>query len=226
MMPRDDSAPDTSTGGSIDSPIGGVSRRGLLQATTGGMVGFGLLDVGAVGATTGSEPLVDPADLTSAVTAPLERLPVFVPAGGILPLQPHMGYVGQQAVDPLRLRVGTGADGSFDLYEDGGQGSEFQDGEFSTVPISFTGSVDSSPGYARGDPLLSIGPREGGFPEQLRHRGYEVEFLDVAAPSSVRVDGRPLGADAWSYDPDIPTLTVHVESRSVDPETTVSFETG
>lgn len=158
------------------------------------------------------------------ITAPLERIPVFVPAGGIVPLQPYMDFVGQQPVDPLRLRVGTGADGSFDLYEDEGAGNGFQDGASASTPISYTESVHQTPGYARGDSLLSIGPQDGSYPGRLDRRGYDVEFLDVEAPTDVRVDGRPLDTNEWEYDPDSKRLTVSVDSAPVTAETTISFD--
>lgn len=161
---------------------------------------------------------------TETVTAPLERIPVFIPAGGIVPMQPYMDHVGQKPVDPLRLRVGTGADGSIKLYEDSGEGSGFQNGESTRIPISYTESVDETPGYVRGKSLLSIGAAEGSYPGQLTHRGYEVKFLDVSDPSDVRVNGRPLSADDWQYDSDTRTLTVPVERTPITSETTISFK--
>jgi len=52
------------------------------------------------------------------VPAPVDEMPLFVRAGTILPLGPVMQWATEKAADPIELRVYTGADGSFTLYED------------------------------------------------------------------------------------------------------------
>src|ERR1035438_9786307 len=52
--------------------------------------------------------------------APIDRIPLDVRAGSILPLGPVIEYAGQ-AADPIELRVYPGADGDFNLYEDSGE---------------------------------------------------------------------------------------------------------
>jgi alpha-D-xyloside xylohydrolase len=47
--------------------------------------------------------------------APIESMPIYVPAGSILPLGPDVEYVDQKPADPLEVRVYPGADGSFIL---------------------------------------------------------------------------------------------------------------
>ena len=60
----------------------------------------------------------------------LDRVPMFVRAGSILPLGPEMQYVGEKAWDNLELRVYPGADGSFTLYEDEGDNYNYEQGEY------------------------------------------------------------------------------------------------
>ncbi|MBZ0277971.1 MAG: DUF4968 domain-containing protein, partial [Anaerolineae bacterium] len=54
------------------------------------------------------------------VPAPLERLPLFVRAGTVLPLWPEMQYVGENPVETLLLRVYPGQSETV-LYEDDGE---------------------------------------------------------------------------------------------------------
>ena len=51
--------------------------------------------------------------------APLSRMPLFVRAGSIVPIGPAVQYTSENLDGPITLHVYTGADGAFDLYEDG-----------------------------------------------------------------------------------------------------------
>lgn len=87
--------------------------------------------------------------------APLARLPLFVPAGTILPIEPNRlqhtkAYTGTR----LELRVYPGADAAFTLYEDSGDGYQYEDGERLELPIRWD---DNS---AR----LELAPTRGSFP--------------------------------------------------------------
>ena len=47
------------------------------------------------------------------LTTTLDKVPMFVRAGSILPLGPEMQYVGEKAWDNLEIRIYPGADGEF-----------------------------------------------------------------------------------------------------------------
>ena len=67
--------------------------------------------------------------------APLDRIPLFVRAGSILPMGPQIEYATQDPAGPIELRIYRGADGKFDLYEDAGDGYEYEKGQHSVIPI-------------------------------------------------------------------------------------------
>ena len=69
---------------------------------------------------------------TVTLTTTLNRVPMFVRAGSILPLGPEMQYVGEKSWDNLEIRVYPGADGSFTLYEDEGDGYNYEKGYYAT----------------------------------------------------------------------------------------------
>ncbi len=50
----------------------------------------------------------------------LDIIPIFVKAGAVIPFDPLRQYTSQMVNEPLEIRVYTGADGSFTLYEDDG----------------------------------------------------------------------------------------------------------
>jgi alpha-D-xyloside xylohydrolase len=68
---------------------------------------------------------------------------------------------------PLAVRSD---DGKFDLYEDAGDGYDYQKGEHSVIPIHCD---DHSA-------VLTIGARQGEFPGMFEHRKFRVVLAAVA----------------------------------------------
>lgn len=68
------------------------------------------------------------------VTAPLERIPLNVRAGSIVPMGPEIEYA-RQATDPIELRIYPGKDGDFTFYEDEGDSYRYTTGAYSTIAI-------------------------------------------------------------------------------------------
>ena len=71
------------------------------------------------------------------VDAPLDRIPVFVRAGSILPMAEGLQYAGQKPDKPLEIRVYPGADGAFDLYDDAGDGYGYERGEYTVTRLAW-----------------------------------------------------------------------------------------
>ena len=98
----------------------------------------------------------------------LDRVPMFVRAGSILPLGPEMQYVGEKAWDNLELRVYPGADGSFTLYEDEGDNYNYERGVYSTITFVWNDKAR----------MLTIGSRQGEYPGMLTSRQFTVILPD------------------------------------------------
>ncbi len=99
--------------------------------------------------------------------APLERLPLFVRAGAILPLGPDLQYAAQKAADPLEIRVYRGADGDFTLYEDENDTYNYETGAYATIGFHWDNDKQT----------LTIGERKGSFPGMLKDRTFRVVFV-------------------------------------------------
>jgi alpha-D-xyloside xylohydrolase len=99
--------------------------------------------------------------------APLERMPLYVRAGSILPLGPAIEYTGEKPADPIELRVYRGADGHFTLYEDEGDTYHYEQGQYATIAFDWNEAARS----------LTIGPRQGSFPGMLAARTFHVVFV-------------------------------------------------
>jgi alpha-D-xyloside xylohydrolase len=111
--------------------------------------------------------------------APLDRMPLFVRAGSILPLGPQIEYATQDPSGPIELRIYRGADAKFDLYEDAGDGYEYEKGQHSVIPIRWD---DRSS-------VLTIGSLQGSFPGMIEHREFRVVLVS---------SGHGIGSDVTS----------------------------
>ena len=112
---------------------------------------------------------------TIQVPAPLKRIPLFVPAGSIIPMGKVRQYLtGPQSLE-LTIRVYPGKDGVFTLYEDEGEKYGYESGACSRIPFKWDES----------DRKLCIGRREGSFPGMKLKRKLRVI---VAGEPEVKVD--------------------------------------
>ncbi|QZZ22926.1 glycoside hydrolase family 31 protein [Leptothermofonsia sichuanensis E412] len=64
--------------------------------------------------------------------APLERMPLYLKAGAIMPMQPVMQYVNQQPVTELTLKIAPG-EGEWTFYEDDGHSFDYQTGAWAAT---------------------------------------------------------------------------------------------
>ena len=85
--------------------------------------------------------------------APLDRIPLYVRAGSILPLGPQEQYAEEKINGPIELRVYTGANGSFNLYQDEGDNYNYEKGQHAIIPIT----------WSQSDRTLTLGAREGSY---------------------------------------------------------------
>ena len=99
--------------------------------------------------------------------APIEKMPLFVKAGSIIPMGPFIQYTGEKAAEPIELRIYPGADGDFSLYEDEGDNYNYENGVHSTIPFHWDDS--------RGE--LTIGERLGKFPGMLAKRTFKIVLV-------------------------------------------------
>jgi alpha-D-xyloside xylohydrolase len=87
--------------------------------------------------------------------APLDRIPLYVRAGSIIPLGPEIEYTSEKLGGPIELRIYTGADGTFDLHQDTGDSYDYEKGARSVIPLRWSESSKT----------LTIGDRKGEYPE-------------------------------------------------------------
>ena len=102
------------------------------------------------------------------LTTTLDRVPMFVRAGSILPLGPEMQYTGEKPWDNLEIRLYPGADGTFTLYEDEGDSYNYERGVYATIRFDWNNKTRR----------LSISERQGSYPGMLSTRQFTVILPD------------------------------------------------
>ncbi|MBR6980362.1 MAG: DUF5110 domain-containing protein [Prevotella sp.] len=98
------------------------------------------------------------------VTTQLDRVPMFVRAGSIIPLAPEMEYVGQKPWDNLEICVYPGADASFTLYEDEGDNYNYERGQYAEITFKWNDRTRQ----------LTIAPRKGSYTGMLQNRRFTI----------------------------------------------------
>lgn len=120
-------------------------------------------------------------------SAPLDRLPLYIRAGSILPLGPAMEWSTQKSADPIELRIYPGADGDFTLYEDENDNYDYTRGQYATIQLHWTDASRT----------LTIGARHGSFPGMLRNRTFRI--ILVGKDHGVGIDPSPTADKTVTY---------------------------
>ncbi len=126
------------------------------------------------------------------VYRPLEQMPIFAKAGGIVPMQKDVGDNKLGCRKDMEVYVFPGADNTFALYEDEGDGSDYKNGKFATTALSL----------AWGDKaVFTVAPAVGATDLLPSERYWTVYLRGFAAnvAVSVTVGGKAVAVEA-TYD--------------------------
>jgi alpha-glucosidase len=125
------------------------------------------------------------------VSAPVDRLPIFVKAGATIPTQDVLQFSDQTPSNPIAFTVYPSAISTSGYYEDDATSFAYEKGVYSRR--SFDQKVDS-----RGI-TFTISRSQGSFVPAAR--SLTIRFVDVEfRPSRVTLDEKELGNSEWSYD--------------------------
>jgi len=99
--------------------------------------------------------------------APIEKMPLYVKAGSIIPMGPYLQYATEKPANPIELRIYRGADGEFTIYEDENDNYNYEKGVYATIPIKWDEAKQT----------LTIGERSGTFPGMLEKRTFQIVWV-------------------------------------------------
>jgi alpha-D-xyloside xylohydrolase len=113
--------------------------------------------------------------------APIEKMPLHIRAGSILPMGPEVQSTGERPSDPLELRVYPGASGAFTLYEDEKDNYNYEKGAHATIPIAWDDAKKT----------LTIGDRMGEFPGMLKSRTFRIVWVRDGVGAGIAAVEKP-----------------------------------
>jgi alpha-D-xyloside xylohydrolase len=113
--------------------------------------------------------------------APIEKMPLMIRAGSIVPMGPFLQYSTEKPTDPIELRIYPGADGSFTLYEDESDNYNYEKGVYATIAFHWDDAKRQ----------LTIDARKGDFPGMLKTRTFQIVMVRKSHGVGVEVTGNP-----------------------------------
>jgi alpha-D-xyloside xylohydrolase len=114
------------------------------------------------------------------VVAPLDRIPLMVRAGSIIPMGPIIQY-STESSDPVEIRIYPGANGEFTLSEDENDGYAYERGLYSLITFRCDDARKR----------LTIGARNGSYPGVLQNRTLRVVVVRENSGVGEDVSGSP-----------------------------------
>lgn len=105
--------------------------------------------------------------LTITKETPIDIMPLFIKAGSILPMGPLKQYATEKPEDPIELRIYTGADAEFLLYEDENDNYNYEQGVYAIIPFHWNEKEGT----------LTIGKRQGFFSDMLPERTFKIAWV-------------------------------------------------
>lgn len=117
---------------------------------------------------------------TIVAAAPLDRMPILVKQGSIVPMGPVVQSTAD-AEEPIEIRVYGGRDADFQLYEDSGDGYAYEHGARATIHLHWDDHRSE----------LSIGDRSGVFPQMQSKRTFRVVLVKRGRGVGLGVDSAP-----------------------------------
>jgi len=158
------------------------------------------------------------------VEAPLDRIPIFVRGGAIIPTQQVLEYTDQAPVDPLTFEIYPAGDSTREYYEDDGLSLDYQRGVVLRERVS---------SYERDDTVaLHLSAREGSYAPPARSLMFKVHAVRTR-PRKVEINGQTPQAypsidaitravEGWVYDE--LAMTVSIKLRDQGTAVSASIE--
>jgi alpha-D-xyloside xylohydrolase len=99
--------------------------------------------------------------------APIDKIPLYIKAGSIVPMGPYLQYATEKVEDPLEIRIYPGADADFVLYEDENDTYHYEQGVFATLSMHWNEK----------EKTLTIGDLQGQYPGMPTERTFRIIWV-------------------------------------------------
>lgn len=131
---------------------------------------------------------------------PLSQMPLFIKAGGIVPMQSHIkGDNTLGLKTDLEIKVAAGDNGSFALFEDDGETTDYENGRFCKTPFTLN--------WGKTTAQFIIGKSEGDVSLAPKFRNYKIIFA-----------GFSKGCRFFVEDTEMPNVVYNAKTASYEVE--------
>jgi alpha-D-xyloside xylohydrolase len=118
---------------------------------------------------------------TIVANAPIDKIPLLVRAGSIIPLGPFIQYSDEKPADPIELRIYPGADANFILYEDENDNYNYEKGIYATIVFHWDDA----------ERRFIIDDRKGTFPGMLEKRTFNIVLVKQNHGTGIEIAEKP-----------------------------------
>lgn len=162
--------------------------------------------------------------------APLDKLPLFVRAGAIIPMYPQMMYDWERPTDTLTLKIYPKGNSSFTMYEDDGLTRDHREGIYATTKFEV---------FAKENMLekIVLHAAVGQFNGRLSERSYLLDVQRTTLPKRVKVNGKKISktttkeafdksVTGWYVETNNQDVILHLKTKrvSTDEATVIDFK--
>ncbi|MCD6346943.1 MAG: DUF5110 domain-containing protein [Bacteroidales bacterium] len=119
--------------------------------------------------------------------APLEKLPLFVRNGAIMPYYQQMYYDWERPTDTLTLDIYPAGDSKYTMYEDDGLTRQHREGIYATTLFEVHASESGA-----GEIDIRLHPAVGDFDSRLKERVYLLDIHAAQSAKKVKLNGKKL----------------------------------
>lgn len=119
----------------------------------------------------------------------LATMPMYAPAGAIIPVDPIRQYVNEKVEEPTTIKIFTGKDGRYVLYNDDGISQEYMEGKGSWIQFTWNDKTKQ----------LSVEPgAAAGFTNTVISRNFKVELVPQGTIKNINYTGKNIELD-WYF---------------------------
>jgi alpha-glucosidase len=147
--------------------------------------------------------------------APIEKLPLLVKAGAIIPMYPPMLHDREKPKDTVTFDLYPFGKTNFTLYEDDGATQEYKTGAFSKSLIICD---------AVNDTIITVGKCDGNYQGKPASRNYKMQVHTSKKPKIVLLNNVPMteypsvsawnaAAEGWCFSPAVKNGIVYVKIK-------------
>jgi alpha-glucosidase len=137
----------------------------------------------------------------STIEVPLNKIPIYLKEGAIIPMQETQNYIGEKKIEQLEIVIFPSEKTEFNLYEDDGETYEYESGKYSIT--NFT--------VEKGNKILTLNVKKikDGFKNDRKN--YLFTFLNTNKPEKIIFNGKEISGSAITFNNEKNILKIKVD---------------